>query len=202
MQKRPANLSEAIKEAMSLELVKKTNGAVKNKIANLAQLDDEDLAEIEDLDDVTIKAINMKRSKFRRQPFRRPRQFSGSQGKGGKGKSSGDKSGLKCRFCNKEGHKQQECYSQINKNAPCVDRYGKPMTSAASGQTKLASVKDDEDAALDPNLIRRMNGFARSVQGQEDKEDLNSALGPGAPLPDLLIIVANQFQTCPLYTES
>ncbi len=64
MQARPANLSEAIKEAMSLELIEKTNGAAKNRIANLAELDDEDLAEIEDLDDVTIKAINMKRSKF------------------------------------------------------------------------------------------------------------------------------------------
>jgi hypothetical protein len=175
MQARPANLSEAIKEAMSLELIEKTNGAAKNRIANLAELDDEDLAEIEDLDDVTIKAINMKRSKFGRQPFRRPRQFAGSQGRGGKGKSSGDKSGLKCRFCNKEGHMQQECYSRINKNAPCIDRYGKPLTGAASGQTKLASVEDDEDAVLDPNLIRRMNGFVRSVQGQEEKEDLNSA---------------------------
>ena len=95
MQARPANLSEAIKEAMSLELIEKTNGATKNRIANLAELDDEDLAEIE--------AINMKCSKFGRQPFRRPHQFAGSQGKGGKGKSYGDKSGYKCRFCNKEG---------------------------------------------------------------------------------------------------
>jgi hypothetical protein len=175
MQKCLANLSEAIKEAMSLELVQKANGAVKNKIASLADLDDEDLAKIEDLDDVTIKAINMKRAKFGRQPFRRPRQFAGSQGRGGKGKSSGDKSGSKCRFCQKEGHMQQECYSRINKNAPCVDRYGKPMTGSASGQAKLASVEDDKDAQLYPNLIRRMDGFVRSVQGQEDKEDLNSA---------------------------
>ncbi len=175
MQARPANLSEAIKEAMNLELIEKTNGAAKNRIANLTELDDKGLAEIEDLDDVTIKAINMKCLKFGRQPFRRPRQFAGSQGRGGKGKSSGDKSGSKCRFCNKEGHMQQECYSRINKNAPRVDRYSKPLTGAASGQTKLASVEDDEDAVLDPNLIRRMNGFVRSVQGQEDKEDLNSA---------------------------
>ena len=56
-----------------------------------------------------------------------------------------------------------------------MDRYGKPLTGAASGQTKLASVEDDEDAELDPNLIRRMNGFVRAVQDQEDKEDLNSA---------------------------
>ncbi len=44
MQARPANLSEAIKEAMSLELIEKTNRATKNRIANLAELDDEDLA--------------------------------------------------------------------------------------------------------------------------------------------------------------
>jgi hypothetical protein len=36
-------------------------------------------------------------------------------------------------------------------------------------------MEDDEDEVLDPNLIRRMNGFVRSVQGQEEKEDLNSA---------------------------
>jgi hypothetical protein len=60
MQKRPAMLSEAIQEAMSLELVEKTNGAAKSKITSPAHMDDEDLVEIEDLDDVTIKAINMK----------------------------------------------------------------------------------------------------------------------------------------------
>jgi hypothetical protein len=66
---------------------------------------------------------------------------------------------------------QQECYSRINKYAPCVDRYGKPI----AGSARLASVDDEEDAALDPNLIQRMNGFIRSVQNQEDKEDLISA---------------------------
>jgi hypothetical protein len=171
MQKCPATLSEAIQEAMSLELVEKTNGAAKSKITSLADMDDEDLVEIEDLDDVTIKAINMKRAKSGRQPFRQPSQFACSKGKGGKGKSSRDKSAVKCRFCNKEGHMQQECYSRINKNAPCVDRYGKPLT----GTSRMASVEEDQDAKLDPNLIRHMNGFVRSVNDQEDKEDLNSA---------------------------
>ena len=169
MQKRRAMLSEAIQEAMSLELIKKTNGT-KSKIASLANMDDEDLVEIEDLDDITIEAINMKRAKSGRQPFRRPSQFASSKGKGGKGKSSGDKSAMNCGFCNKEGHIQQECYSRINKNAPCVDRNGKPLT----GSGRLASVEDDQDAELDPNLIIRMNGFVRSVQDQEGKEDLNS----------------------------
>jgi hypothetical protein len=59
MQRRPATLSEAIQEAMSLELVEKSNGAAKNKNASLADLDDEDLVEIKDVDDVTIKAINL-----------------------------------------------------------------------------------------------------------------------------------------------
>jgi hypothetical protein len=90
------------------------------------------LVEIEDLDDVTITVINLKRAKSGRQPFQRPSQFASSQGKGGKGKSSGDKSATKCRFCQKEGHMQQECYSRIKKNAPCVDRYGKPIAGSAS----------------------------------------------------------------------
>jgi hypothetical protein len=35
-------------------------------------------------------------------------------------------------LCQKEGHMQQECYSRIKKNAPCVDRYGKPIAGSAS----------------------------------------------------------------------
>jgi hypothetical protein len=84
-----------------LRVGRKSNGAAKNNIASLADLDDEDLVEIEDLDDVTIKAINLKCAKSGRQPFRRPSQFDGSRGKGGKGKSSGDKSNSKCCFCQK-----------------------------------------------------------------------------------------------------
>ena len=153
-----------------MELVEKTNGT-KSKIASLPDMDDKDLVEIEDVDDVTIKGINMKRAKSGRQPFWQPSQFAVSKGKGCKSKSSGDRSATKCCFCQKEGHMQQECYSRINKNAPCVDRYGKPI----AGSARLALVDDDEDAALDPNLIQRMNGFIRSVQNQEDKEDLISA---------------------------
>jgi hypothetical protein len=85
--KHPATLSEAIQEAMSLELIQKKNGT-KSKIASLADMDDEELVEIKDLDDVTIKAINTKRAKSGRQPFWRPSQFTGSKGKGGKGISS------------------------------------------------------------------------------------------------------------------
>ena len=174
MQNHPATLSEAIQEAMSLELVEKTNGT-KSKIASLPDMDDEDLVEIEDVDDVTIKAINMKRAKSGRQPFWQPSQFAVSKGKGCKSKSSGDRSATKCCFCQKEGHMQQECYSRINKNAPCVDRSGKLLSNSGSSSGRLASVEDDQDAELDTNLIRRMNGFIRSVQDQEDQDDLDSA---------------------------
>ncbi len=97
---------------------RKTNWAAKNKNKQPCWLGWQDLVEIEDLDNVKIKAINLKSIKSGRQPFRRPSHFAGSKGKGGKGKSSGDKSAEKCRLCLKEGHMQQECYSWINKNAP------------------------------------------------------------------------------------
>ena len=66
MQKQPVRLNEAIQEAMSLELINESNGT-KNRIANLADMDDEDLAAIvEDLDDLMIKAINTRRAKSER----------------------------------------------------------------------------------------------------------------------------------------
>ncbi len=66
----------------------------------------------------------------------------------------------------------------------------------------MAPVEENQDSELDPNLIRPMNGFVRSVKDQEDKKDLNSAWGPGATLPDLLITVATWLKTCPLYIKS
>jgi hypothetical protein len=80
MQKHPAMLSEAIQEAMSLELINDTNGT-KSKIASLTNMDNKELLEIKDLYDITIKAINTKQAKSGRQPFWRPCQFAGSKGK-------------------------------------------------------------------------------------------------------------------------
>jgi predicted ATP-binding protein involved in virulence len=101
MQKRPVTLTEAIQEAMRLELINESNGT-KNKIVNLADVDDKDLSAIvEDLDDLTIKGTNTRRAKSGRQPSRQTSQFTGSKGKGGKGKTGGDKSAVKCCNSNK-----------------------------------------------------------------------------------------------------
>ncbi len=132
MQKRPVALTEAIQEAMRLELINESNGT-KNKIADLADVDDKDLAVIvEDLDDLTIKGINTRRAKSGRQPSRQTSQFAGSKGKGGKGKTGRDKSAVKCCYCNKEGHLQQECYTRIKKSTPCVDRTASHLATQAS----------------------------------------------------------------------
>jgi hypothetical protein len=132
-------------------------------------VDDKDLALIvEDLDDLTIKGINTRRAKSGRQPSRQTSQFTSSKGKGGKGKTGGDKSAVKCSYCNKERH----CYTQINKNAPCVDNTGNTV--------KLATV-DEQDAEIDSSLVRHLNGFVWSVKDQEDQIDLSFACGPGAP---------------------
>jgi hypothetical protein len=59
MQKQPVTLTEAIQEALSLELIKEFNGT-KYEIANM---NNKNLAAIvKDLDDLTIKAINTKRA--------------------------------------------------------------------------------------------------------------------------------------------
>ena len=87
MQKQPAMLTQAIQEAMSLELINESNQNAKNKIANL---DDEDLSVIsEDLEDLTIKMINHKRAKSGRQPFKRTSQFPATKEKEAKAKTAG-----------------------------------------------------------------------------------------------------------------
>jgi hypothetical protein len=62
-------------------------------------MDEEELVEIEELDNITIKAINTKQAKSGRQFFWQPSQFPGSKEKGNKGKSSRDKSTAKFCFC-------------------------------------------------------------------------------------------------------
>ena len=63
---------------------------------------------------------------------------------------------------------QTECRTRIRKNAPLVDRYGKPMSNPG----KVANVEDKE-AELDDDLVRHLNGFVRSVKNPEDLIDLN-----------------------------
>ena len=109
-----------------------------------------------------VKVINTRRAKSGIQPFRRTSQFAGSKGKGGKGKTGRDMSAVKCCYCNREGHLQQERYTRINKNAPCVNRNGKPFGNTG----KLATVDDEQDAEIDPSLVRHLNSFLRSVKDQ------------------------------------
>jgi hypothetical protein len=135
MQKNPGTLTEAIRDAMMLELINETYGT-KNKIASLAEWDDSDLEAIsEDLDDLTIKMINQRRAQYRKKPFKRGNGFSNGNGKSGKRNRGNGKSVIKCRrHCNKEGHMQLECRTRIKKNAPCVNRNGKPLPN----QSKVA----------------------------------------------------------------
>ena len=85
---------------------------------------------------------------------------------------------------------QEECYTRINKNAPgCVDNTG--------NTGKLATVDDEQDAEIDPSLVRHLNGFVRSVKDQE--ETLPAV--QEHPLPDLLIPVVTRLMKCPLFIK-
>ena len=103
----------------------------KSKINELADLDDEQLAE-ENPDNETITKINERRGRLGRQPFRRPKYQRGQTG------------ALKCRYCKKPNHSQQNCYSRIAKNAPMVDEHGKPYTHQFNGKSKVHSTKEKD----------------------------------------------------------
>ncbi len=65
---------------------------------------------------------------------------------------------------------QLECRTRIKKNAPCVDKKGKPFAN----QPKVAAVKDEPDDKLDDSLVRPLIGFVRSLKDQENLIDLNT----------------------------
>jgi hypothetical protein len=64
MNAKPTTLKAAIKKAMEAEQVIETDNQVKNKISELATIEDGDLEELEDLDEDTICQINKKRAQY------------------------------------------------------------------------------------------------------------------------------------------
>jgi Mg-chelatase subunit ChlD len=64
MNAKPTTLKAAIEKAMEAEQVIETANQVKNKISELAKMEDGDLEELEDLDEDTICQINKKRAQY------------------------------------------------------------------------------------------------------------------------------------------
>jgi hypothetical protein len=172
MKKDTATVTEALKEAMKLEFINESKGS-KGKIASLAEVEYEDLSKItDDLDDLAIKMINNRRAKFGRQPLKRGNWFSPGNRKPGKSSSCNSQAVIKCRHCKKEGHIQMECRTRIKKNAPSLDKNGKPFAN----QPKVASLEDKPEDKLDKSLFRHLNGFVRSVKWAKKSDCLKLRL--------------------------
>lgn len=110
----PEDLDGTVDAANKLETTETNARESHSKIAELADLDDEELAD-EDPDRDTISKINDWRAKHGRQPFKRNAHKRGNNGA----------SSMKCRYCNIMGHNQKRCYKRIAKNDPMVDEHGK-----------------------------------------------------------------------------
>lgn len=74
---------------------------------------------VEDLDDDEREAVNAIRMRKGKPPFQKLSP-AGTLNRGTSGNA------LKCRYCQKMGHKQKECRSRIRDRAPMVDQEGKP----------------------------------------------------------------------------
>ncbi len=166
LQKDPQTMREAMKEAAKLERVQRTKKSEhKNRIAMLADLDDEELRH-EEIDEDDVSAINGQRAKQGRQPFKRypAKKTTGFRNGNGNGNGNGYRANGNagpnvCRYCHKPNHLQKECRLRISKGDPCVDLAGKPWKV----QPKVHEVEDDEDEDV--------------KKGRQNLKDMKSKLG-------------------------
>ena len=171
--KNPKTMTEAMKEASLLEIVQEEKVEFKSKIAALAELEDDELAE-EGLEEQTISAINNWRARNGKQPFkpinRNGNGFrqNGGHGNGhgngyGNGNGNGNGNGQangnnfnKCRYCKKPGHMQLQCKFRIAKGAPCVDSKGNKLRY----QPKVNGVEVDDEAQ--PGNVEHMGSSLKT----------------------------------------
>lgn len=142
MKEGKATLGEAVDFADELESIYRKNERTINLVErndNVAAVSAGDVAEIEDLDDDELEAVNFIRRKAGKKPLYRKGHASRSNGSNGNNGSNGG--GFKCRYCQKMGHMQKVCKSRIRDRAPMVDANGKPFTK----RINAVSDKDDEE---------------------------------------------------------
>ena len=129
----PAGLDGTLNAALKLEQTENKEKEHSSKIAELADMDDEELAEYGP-DQDTISKINGYRAQRGQQSFKKPY-------KRGNGSDA-----IKCRYCKIPGHNQKICYKRIAKNAPMVDEKGKPYANQY-GNNKVHTSKEENDGA-------------------------------------------------------
>ena len=150
-------------EAAKLERVQRTKkNEQRNRIALLADLDDEELRH-EEIDEDDVSAINGHCAKQGRQPFKKypAKKTTGfrQNGNGNGYRANGNPGQNVCRYCHKPNHLQKECRLRISKGDPCVDITGKPWKV----QPKVHEVEDEEEEDI--------------KKGRQNLKDMRTKLG-------------------------
>jgi hypothetical protein len=128
LQAEKATFNESVKVARNLETIQNNHKRL-NKIAAVkAELQPEEAREIiwEELTEQEIEQVAALRSRNGR--FQ-PRNNSGPACNNGQARNSATTNpNIVCRYCDKKGHRQKECFSRRRANA-MVDANGKPYES-------------------------------------------------------------------------
>jgi hypothetical protein len=129
LQAEKATFNESVKEARNLETIQNDHKRL-NKIAAVkAELQPEEAREIiwEELTEQEIEQVAALRSRNGRFP---PRNNSGPARNNNQARNTtATNPNIICRYCDKKGHRQKECFSCRRANAPMVDANGKPYES-------------------------------------------------------------------------
>jgi hypothetical protein len=129
LQAKKATFNESVKVARNLETIQNDHKRL-NKIAAVkAELQPEEAREII-WEELTEQEIEQVAALWSRNGRFQPRNHSGPARNNGQARTNTTTNpNIVCRYCNKKGHRQKECFSRRIANAPMVDANGKPYES-------------------------------------------------------------------------
>ncbi len=129
LQAEKATFNESVKVARNLETIQNNHKRL-NKIATVkAELQPEEAREII-WEELTEQEIEQVAALWSRNGRFQPRNNSGPTRNNGQARNNTSSNpNIVCRYCDKKGHRQKECFSRKRDKAPMVDTNGKPYES-------------------------------------------------------------------------
>jgi hypothetical protein len=129
LQAEKATFNESVKVARNLETIQNDHKRL-NKIAAVkAELQPEEAREII-WEELTEQEIEQVAALWSRNGRFQPRNNPGPPRNNGHARNNTTANpNIVCRYCDKKGHRQKECFSRRRDNAPMVDANGKPYQS-------------------------------------------------------------------------
>jgi hypothetical protein len=164
-------LAEPRRDKASHILAVASNEDPSDANSEASDAEEEETAEADE-EEASINALTAKMKKLKKKieakknkQGKNAAKTNGQNGKRSASKSQSERKSGACRFCNKEGHYQAECYARKAAGAPMVDARGKPFSSGGGVHALETPYRGQHGNT--PFAQQQFNPFAHYAQNEQ-----------------------------------